>query len=251
MRVQDLLSSLKLKFTAQNEVAVRALMSEGLPLTLKLIQTLGRVQRKHPGEEAASARIASRALAAGIDPESDEMNAFWAQFLVSGTGGESGFGENTGGKQRQGTNPQAGENSTKEDELASALADVCIQAFKNPGMLEFCRPGPLQKAWVHVPFAFFLDSVEFSGVFRILYNYSSGITECLVADIKTGEARRLLCVSGRDSSICLRYGSDKPEESAAVKASMARQGFDIFVYPSPGQLDDELMDMSLDRAAHV
>ncbi len=248
---QDLLAALKLKPSPQNVLAVRALMSEGLPLTLTLMQILARVQRKFPGEEAAAGRIAARALIAGIDPESADMDELWSQLLVPGSSHQADTGSSGHDTDSRRKNSPPGGDSAKEGELASKLADLSIQAFKNPGMLNFCRPGPLHKAWVHVPFSFPLDKVEFSGIFRILYNYSTGISECLAADIKTGGTRRLLCVSGRDASICLRFGSDKPEESAAIKASFAREGLEVLVYQSPGQLDDDLMDMAVELASYA
>ncbi len=249
-RVRDILAGLKLGFTRQNDFAVRALISEGLPLTLKLVQTVSRIQRKHPAEEAAAARIASRALAAGIDPESPEMDEVWLQILGSSTANDNGSGGSQQGN-GQGSKSSQDRPSYQEGELATKLADLCIQAFKKPGMLNFYRPGPLNTAWIHVPFALNLDSVEFSGIFRILYNYCTGITECLAADIKTGAVRRLLCISGQGSSICLRYASTSQDECSALRVLMAREGLNVLVYASLGQLDEALMDMPLEMSAHV
>jgi hypothetical protein len=103
-RVAELLASLKLPNDGASRAAVAALMGESLPLSDANIKATRRAMARR--EDPESARLAARALAAGLDPEGVGLDTILANYGGGREQGQGqGHGQEGGGQGRQPPQP--------------------------------------------------------------------------------------------------------------------------------------------------
>ncbi|TFG83877.1 MAG: hypothetical protein E4H20_04540 [Spirochaetales bacterium] len=236
-RITDLLTSYNLPNDKASYLAVAALMGEGLSLSPENIRILRRTLSK--SVDAERARLAARALAAGLDPEDPLAD----RILAVGQGGQGNMGpggddarDRPGDSQERGASKKVakpdrpGNVEDPDDELETALKGAISAALSDGDLRSLAAPGPDGKGWLYAPFELSDGGVDFSGFFRILFNYSSGSTEKLVVDIRSGPSRRLLALSGNGERVSVRLASADERE---------RKAFGV-LYPdgSIGELDE-------------
>ena len=249
-RVDELLATLRLPADRASRMAVAALMAEGSSLDARRVSAvrsaIAGAGRPGGRRETLAARLAARAVAAGLDPDGPvarRVQAILGPYGrdessgggdlsggdAPGTGGYEGEGGDTGAPGghadaggRNGDGRQAGqarirgrvEFQVPEEELEAALAGAFAafteSAARDGDLAAFAAPGPAGRGWMCVPFDLSLDGVDFYGTFHILIENGSGRVESLLADVECGGARRVL-VLGKDGST-LVYGADDAEE---------------------------------------
>jgi len=79
--------------------------------------------------------------------------------------------------------------------LGTAFVDLASRAAADPGFASLTRRGPDGRGWLCVPYGFSIDGVDFSGYFRIVFNYTSKRVERLVAEIDSSGLTRIFDVS--------------------------------------------------------
>jgi hypothetical protein len=79
--------------------------------------------------------------------------------------------------------------------LESAFMGFSSRAASDPGFSSLARRGPDGRGWLCVPYQFSVDDVDFSGYFRIVFNYASNKVERLVAEIDSSGQTRFFDVS--------------------------------------------------------
>lgn len=100
--------------------------------------------------------------------------------------------------------------------LESVFMDLSSRAASDPGFAALARRGPDGRGWLCVPYRFSLDAVDFSGFFRIVFNYATSTVERLVAEIDSSGLTRVLDVSlGPGGKPLLRYRPGSPVEGDA------------------------------------
>lgn len=98
--------------------------------------------------------------------------------------------------------------------LGSFFLDVSSRAAADPGFASLARRGPDGRGWLCVPYRFSLDSVDFSGYFRIVFNYATHRVERLVAEIDSSRLTRVFDVSwGLAGKPKLRFMPGTPSEA--------------------------------------
>ncbi len=210
-RVAELLASLRLPDDGASRAAVAALMGEGLPLSDANIKALRRAAAKR--EDPESARLAARALAAGLDPERislDEIVPAYGQ--GHGQGQEQAYGQAGGGQGREPPPDDAGDGATLESALKAAVA----QALGSPELRTLAAPNAEGTGWLYAPFDLREEGFDFFGFFRILYNYFTKSAERMVVDLRDGLSRRLIELRGVGDAKALRFLSDSAPERQAV-----------------------------------
>ena len=79
--------------------------------------------------------------------------------------------------------------------LEAAFVDLSSRAAADPGFASLARRGADGRGWLCVPFQFTIDAVDFSGYFRIIFNYATSRVERLVAEIDSSGLTRICDLS--------------------------------------------------------
>jgi len=224
-------------------------MGEHLPLDARMAAAVRRAVRHRDGDPAA-ARIAARALAAGLDPEGAAAEKVLCALDMAdeatedGHGGGAGTGTGSGGS--GGNRDASGQNSDSRREavaarpvqersghggadiveLASSLAEAAAAALDDPDLASLAAPGADGSGWACIPFETTLDGVNFHGFFRLWYYSNRSSIGRLVADIRCGDERRLLELYDSDSGACtgIAYHADEADELEAFLAAFGHDG---------------------------
>jgi len=236
--VGELCASLRLTADTASYAAVSAMMGEHLPLDARSAAAVRRAVRHRDGDPAA-ARIAARALAAGLDPEGAAAEKVLRALDVAdeATGGGHGGGDGTGSGGSGGNHDGSGQNSDSRREgvaappgrepsspgvadiveLASSLAEAAAAALGDPDLASLAAPGADGSGWACIPFETTLDGVNFHGFFRLWYYSNRSHIGRLVADIRFGDERRLLGLYDSGSGACtgIAYHADDADERQA------------------------------------
>lgn len=236
--VQSLILRSGLPDDRLSRLAVSALLREGLAPEAR---SLARVRRaaSRTGEDEASDRLSSAARleAKGIAAEDSFVDAVSARG-GSGRGADQGEGRGDEGRGRARTEAPEGEGPAEPRDESSDEGSREAQAF-DPGR-DFERSYPPAKlpsalasllralsmrsggngdflslfnhlrgpegSWIHLPFAFELDSIAFAGSFRLKLPYAvggPGRMEARFSASRRGEEEK------RDWSLALRFGGDR------------------------------------------
>jgi len=209
-------------------------MGEGLRLEPSRIMAVRRAALRH-GSDPAAARLAARAVAAGIDPESPDLDSVLRILDSPGgrRGGSDGSGDsgNSGNSDRR-TGGESARRSTSEDEaisvaiLSEALMKAAGRAMSDPRLAAMHKPEADGSGWVCAPFELEYGGTEFQGFIRIWY-YSKGgarVAGRMSADIRCGDSRRLLELRGPRSRPDIAYYSDDQRELSTFELEFGGKG---------------------------
>jgi len=233
----ELSSALRLPADSATFAALSALLGENLPLDTKTAQAIRRIARLH-NDDPAAARIAARALAAGLDPEGAAVQKVLGVLDPadsSGSGGsfsdESAFGGGSAGhgdsRDRHPDSrpaypvPVAAADGEEIRNLAASLKTAALVAMKDPDLRDLAARNADGSGWVCVPFIIPFAGINFHGFFRILYYATMGHAGKLVADIRFGEERRLLELTGSGPDAVMAYHADDEHERQAFDAEFS------------------------------
>ncbi|HAE20974.1 MAG TPA: hypothetical protein DCG47_01440 [Spirochaetaceae bacterium] len=237
-RIAELLASLKLPNDAASRIAVAALMGESLPLSDTNIKTMRRAMARR--EDPESARLAARALAAGLDPEGIGIDDILPQY-GSGHGQQQGQPEDGG----QGRKPPTS-GDADEAALEAMLKSAVIAALSSQELRTLAAPNQEGLGWLYAPFDLRAEGFDFCGFFRILYNYFTKSAERLVVDLRDEHSRRLVELHGQGTAKALKFFSDSEPERLAV----SRLGLGAFISVDPlGGTDDLIAYEAVDSDA--
>ncbi len=206
-------------------------MGEGLRLDPARIMAVRRAALRHASDPAA-ARLAARAVAAGIDPESVELDsALGVLDAPAGRRGDADGSDGSGSADRR-AGGEASRRAAPEDEAASlailseALMKAARRSLEDPTLAAMSRPDADGSGWVCAPFELEYGGTEFHGFLRIWY-YSNGMSRIvgrMSADIRCGGSRRLLELRGPRTSPAIAYYADDPRERSAFELEFGRRG---------------------------
>ncbi len=234
----ELAAALRLPADSASYAALSALLGEKLPLDTRTAQVLRRITRLHHDDPAA-ARIAARALAAGLDPEGAAVQKVLGVLDSADSGnsgapcsGESSFGGSSagyGGSREQAPDPRtvypekAAETADAGEiqSLAASLKAAALEAMKDPDLRDLAAWNADDTGWVCIPFNIPFAGINFHGFFRILYYGTIGRAAKLVADIRFGEEQRLLELTGSGPDTVMAYHADDEGERQAFDAEFS------------------------------
>lgn len=201
--------------------AARALMAEYLPMDLPRLRAVVQAMKKaeaagRSAEEAA--RLAARALAAGLDPDDwppeavEPVNDGADRSSDSGGHGQAAGGEGRGTGGRREDNGRRAEADADRGAAAELLRASAALALSDGRMRAFAAPNAAGLGWLYAPFNLGPAGFEFRGTMRILYNYRTGRGERLVleTDGKGGTFTISLAGSG-DALRAEAHGLRDPE----------------------------------------
>jgi hypothetical protein len=178
-----------------------------------LIHSISDLTTENVGKETGRTSGRQSAKDAGCDPSKDNdresgedsgKNAGKGSddHAYPGSGGhDSGQHRQSGQRGQQDPQDQAlvKYECQDEKELQKALESIFIhissRAAADPGFAALARKGPNGYGWLCVPYRFSLDGVDFSGYFRIVFNYASRKVERLVAEIDSSGLTRVCDMS--------------------------------------------------------
>lgn len=230
-RLAEHLRSLGFPADGPGSSAARALMAEYLPVDIPRLRAVALAMRK---AEAAgknpleAARLAARALAAGLDPddwppEAVEPAASDGDGETELTGGDAGaYGQASGGEgqaagDQGGQSGRAAEGPVDADELAELLRRSVALALSDGRMRAFAAPNPAGLGWLYAPFDLGEAGFDFRGTMRILYNYGAGRGERLVVEADGMGGRMTLSLSGSGEALRARAYGLKDAEAKALR----------------------------------
>jgi len=231
---RELAAALRLPPDISSFAALSALIGEGLPLDARTAQVLRRIIHLHHDDPAA-ARIAARALAAGLDPEGAAVQKVLGVLDSPDSGGSGASGSDTsaaGGSSAGhddsrgrhpdsgGLQPEAAATTADGDQikiLAASLKAAAQSALKDPDLRDLAARNADGSGWVCIPFDIPLAGINFHGFFRILYYGMMGPAIKLVADIRCGGERRLLELTGSGNAATIAYHADDERERVAFR----------------------------------
>lgn len=189
--------------------------------------TLRRIVRSR-GDDPAAARLAARALAAGLDPSAPETLA-----IVDSIGARDPVGGRPGGRdgREPGGGPRAGEEGhgtagSEADIVRSAAA--CLEnaaeaAGRDKTLASLSRPGTYG-GWSLIPFELSIDETSFAGAARIWYDRPGAPPGRMVVDIRSGGRRNLLDIRQGPSGPRLLFRGDDEGELAAFREAFSGLG---------------------------
>lgn len=232
-RLTEHLRSLGLPADGAGLGAARALMAEYLPVDLPRLRAAASAMRKaeaagkNPSE---AARLAARALAAGLDPED------WPPEAVghAGDAGDDGGGANSSGagsggygRGDGGAGRGAGDQDSRRghgavgpaeaDALAELLSASAARALSEGRMRAFAAPNPAGLGWLYAPFDLREAGFEFRGTMRILYNYRVGRGERLVLEADGQGRPWSISLSGSGDKLAAKAYGLKDAEAKALR----------------------------------
>lgn len=231
---RELTAALRLPSDVSSFATLSALIGEGLPLDARTAQVLRRIVRLHHDDPAA-ARIAARALAAGLDPEgaaaqkvlgildaSDSGGSGAAGSDASAAGGSSAGRDGSRGRHPDsgGLQPEALATAPDGDQIKSLAASfkaAAQAALKDPDLRDLAARNADGSGWACIPFDIPFAGINFHGFFRILYYGMMAPAIKLVADIRCGGERRLLELTGSGNAAAIAYHADDERERVAFR----------------------------------
>lgn len=251
----ELIVALRLPADSASYAAVSALLGENLPLETRTAQALRRFTRLH-NDDPAAARIAARAMAAGLDTEGAAVQKV-LEILDPADSGGTGSSAGHGGFGNQHDDPGAATPAvatTVVDEaemrdLADKLRDAASAAMKDPDLQQMAVRKADGSAWACIPFNIPFAGIIFHGFFRILYYGTVVRAVKLVADIRFGRERRLLELSGAGPDTVMAYHADDERECQAFDAEFSHRRGIFTSSLSDGDYSELLSRWSIDEDA--
>lgn len=229
-RLTEHLRSVGLPADGAGLSAARALMAEYLPVDLPRLRAALSAMRKAEAagkSQSEAARLASRALAAGLDPDD------WPPEAVEppgGRGGEAGssgggsgaYGQAPGGDGRGafgrgGRGGRGVEGPSSADGIAELLRESAARALSDGRLRAFAAPNPAGLGWLYAPFDLREAGFEFRGTMRILYNYRIGRGERLVLEAEGMGGPVTLSLSGSGDGLRAKAYGLKDAEARALR----------------------------------
>lgn len=138
-----------------------------------------------------------------------------------GAGNPPGQGDSKGQREQESYRRKGFKKFSCNDEselckiLGAVFLDMGCRTAADPGFRALAAKGYDGRGWLCVPYQFSLNDVAFSGYFRIIFNYASGRTERLVAEIDTAALTRLLDLSwGSSGKLEMRFMPGSASEGA-------------------------------------
>jgi hypothetical protein len=229
-RGAELASSLGMPADRPTFLALAAMLGEHLALASRSASSIRRMVRQNHDDPAA-ARIAARALSAGLDPEGQAAGEVIEAIegFSQATDGKDGGDEAQGYRENRTNagNPEAGgtdDDPAALDALLGTLKEIAEKAVLDDGIALLAAPGPNGGGWVCVPFEVPYRGVDFTGVMRLWYHGGNVRAGRLVADIRIGGERRLLDVREESSGRVIRYHADDNTEREAFAEAFGAYG---------------------------
>lgn len=229
-RLTEHVRSLGLPADGAGISAARALMAEYLPVDLPRLRAAASAMRKaeaagkNPSE---AARLAARALAAGLDPEDWPPEALGPAGGRDGEAGSSGAGSGGYGRADGGAGQGAGDQDGRRghgavgpaeaEALAELLSASAARALSDGRMRAFAAPNPAGLGWLYAPFDLREAGFEFRGAMRILYNYRVGRGERLVLEAEGMGGPLTLSLWGSGDAFRARAYGLKDAEAKALR----------------------------------
>jgi hypothetical protein len=233
------------------------MLGERLALNHQAAFTIRRLVRLG-NDDPAAARLAARALAAGLDPGSDTVEKIIGLIGDSGKGPDSSCG-NSGSGDREDRKREAdegylcgsdaGSGTETEHTLVRVLKKLAAEAVLDEGLAALASPGPYGDGWVCIPFKVPYHGVDFEGIIRIWYDCGAIRAGRLVADIRTGDERRLLDVREEGGGRVLRYHADDKNERKVFAEAFDTFGTVITGDLESGYLSELEQGLTVDRDA--
>ncbi|PKL08165.1 MAG: hypothetical protein CVV51_10305 [Spirochaetae bacterium HGW-Spirochaetae-7] len=222
----DLCSALRLPADGNSLVVLSAMLGERLPLDAGNAAAIRRVLRRHDDDPAA-ARIAARALAAGLDPDgasSERIMGILDSASGDGSGGHEGAGHGDGDEALL-TKAASPDDNDSVEALAATLKAALSRSALDPELAKMSTPGIDGGAWVCLPFELPYDGVDFKGFMRVWYTAGRIGRGRFVADIRCGGQRRLLEISGGGPGpYGIRYCAEDDSERAMFTEAFGKYG---------------------------
>lgn len=233
-RLTEHLRSLGLAADGPGLIAARALMAEYLPIDLTRLRALAPAMKR---AEAAgkspldAARLAARALAAGLDPDDWPPEALEPPPGGDGQAGSSGGGGGAhgqapgwDGRGAGGRSGRAAVGPAEADRLAELLRGCAARSLSDGRMRAFAAPNPAGLGWLYAPFELGEAGFEFRGTMRILYNYRTGRGERLVVEADGMGDPVTISLSGLGDALRARaYGLKDAEAKALRRLGVAAE----------------------------
>ena len=230
-RAAELCASLRVPADPASAAAIAALMGEGLRLDPARIMAVRRAALRHASDPAA-ARLAARAVSAGLDPESVELDsALCVLDAPAGRRGDADDSDGSGSADRR-AGDETPLSAAAEEEAASvaflseALMKAARRSLEDPTLAAMSKPDADGSGWACAPFELEYGGTEFHGFIRIWY-YSNGVSRVIVrmaADIRCGGQRRLVELIGPSSAPTIAYYADDDRERRAFEREFSRRG---------------------------
>lgn len=211
-----------LKPSTELAFVLSALMAEGLKLDkdliIKILNTV--LSRK---KDPVVARILARAEAAGLDTADTKI----IKMLDFVTGQEAADSPGDKGSEQPGNKQQTANFFDKHSKLleltefdkkgaifkiAQELRSLANKTLLNLEPQTLNKTGKNGAGWLLIPFEFLLDGMSFYGFFRICY-YNNCRLKSFIADIRFGDQKRILELSGPGSKPTIKFGTTVKEES--------------------------------------
>ncbi|MBU0929257.1 MAG: hypothetical protein KKA67_16005 [Spirochaetes bacterium] len=236
----ELCAALRIPSDGASYAALSAMIAERLPLDPSTALALRRAVRRH-GDDPAAASVAARAASVGLDPggeacerilgilDHDDTDGSGSAGGSFGSGDSSGggtgdgeaagrHGDGSGGRHGDESPPGAAADQSGILEIARSLEAAAAAAMGDPDATRLATPDPAGPYWACLPFKTEFRGVNYHGFFRLWY-YSKGTKAGrLLADIRFGDQRRLLEVSGAGNGTRIAYYSgDEAERTAFEK----------------------------------
>jgi hypothetical protein len=205
-------------------------MAEYLPVDLPRLRAALSAMRKAEAagkSQSEAARLASRALAAGLDPDDWPPEAVEPPPGGDGQAGSSGggsgaYGQAPGGDgrgafSRGGRGGREVEGPSSADGIAELLKGSAVRALSDGRMRAFAAPNPAGLGWLYAPFDLRELGFEFRGTMRILYNYRIGRGERFVLEAEGMGGPVTLSLSGSGDGLRARAYGLKDAEAKALR----------------------------------
>jgi hypothetical protein len=207
-------------------------------------------------DDPATARIAARALAAGLDPGSDMVERV-IESIADTDKDPQGFDGSSNGKgdRKQETDKgfrgvaDTGDETQSVLTLSNVLKTLATGAGMSDDLASLAAPGPYGGGWVCIPFKVPYNGVDFAGIMRVWYDAGSVKAGRLVADIRSGGERRLLDVREEASGRVLRYHADDMKERKAFSEAFSGFGRVMTGDLESGDLEELQQNLKVERDA--
>jgi hypothetical protein len=227
------------------------MLGERLTLNHQAAFTIRRLVR-FGHDDPAAARLAARALAAGLDPGSDVVEKIIGSIGDPGrdsygSGNRENRKREAGDGYRGGTDP--GSETNEVNTLGRVLKKSAAEAVSDDGLAALAAPGPNGDGWVCIPFKVPYHGVDFEGIIRIWYDAGAILAGRLVADIRSGDERRLLDVREEGGGRVLRYHADDMNERKAFTEAFGTFGTVMTGDLESGDLSELEHSLTVDRDA--
>ncbi len=251
----ELASSLGLPADRSAFLALAAMLGELLALTPQSAMSIRRLVKLN-NDDPVAARLAARAIAVGLDPDSDLVGRVIESIADSDNepqdfeGGSNGLGDH---KQESDSGFQGFVDPYLEVQAIHTLSEVlencAMDAALNGDFASLTSPGPNGGGWVCIPFKVPYNGVDFAGIMRVWYDTGAVRAGRLVADIRSGGQRRLLDVREEAIGRVLRYHADDIKERIAFSEAFSGFGKVITGDLESGDLEELQQSLKVERDA--